>query len=64
MGYDGTQSLAVLQAAPGYRNAPLNTVIYKKNSKEWQQNPGWRPSNNGDITGQSIDDYYFSKDKK
>jgi len=63
-GYDGTQSLGVLQAAPGYRNSSLSTVIYKKNSKAWDQNPGWRPSNNGDITGQSIDDYYFSKDKK
>ena len=62
-GYDGSQSLGVLQAAPGFRNAPMDTVIYKKGSKEWDQNPGWRPSDGGDITGNSIDLYYFGAPK-
>lgn len=63
-GYDGSQSLGVLQAAPAFRDAPLSTIIYKKGSDQWNQNPGWRPRSGGDITGQSIDNYYFGRAPK
>lgn len=57
-GYEGQVSLGVMQAAPAYANASPNTVIYKKGSAAWEQNPGWRPSDGGDITVASIDNYY------
>jgi hypothetical protein len=57
-GYKGQVSLGVMQAAPAFANASPNTVIYKKGSKAWEQNPGWRPAEGGDITVASIDAYY------
>lgn len=57
-GYDGSFGLGIVQAAPAYRNASPDTVVYKKGSKEWKQNPGWRSRNNGDITKRSIENYY------
>ena len=56
-GYDGSYSLGILQAAPSKRNASPNTIIYKKGSDAWDQNPGWRDSS-GKITRASIDAYY------
>lgn len=56
--YSGKNSLAIMQAAPAYANASDDTVIYKKGSKAWKLNPGWRPANGGDITVKSINDYY------
>lgn len=57
-GYDGSVGLGILQAAPAYRDADPDTVIYKKGSKEWKMNKGWRSRNNGDITRRSIEAYY------
>ena len=57
-GYDGSYGLGIIQAAPAFRNASPETVVYKKNSKEWKQNPGWRPRSGGDITKRSIENYY------
>lgn len=57
-GYDGSFGLGIVQAAPAYRNASPDTVIYKKGSKEWKQNPGWRSAGGGDITKRSIENYY------
>lgn len=57
-GYEGNNSLGIMQAAPAYANAAPDDVIYKKGSKAWEQNPGWRPSDGGDITVASINDYY------
>jgi hypothetical protein len=56
--YDGNTGLGILQAAPAFRNADPDTVIYKKGSKAWQQNKGWRSRGNGDITKRSIEAYY------
>ena len=60
-GYDGSVPLAILQAAPNklddIKNNP-DTVIYKKGSKAWKQNPNWRTEGDGDITGQSVMDYF------
>lgn len=56
--YQGDNSLGIMQAAPAYANADLNDVIYKKGSKAWEQNPGWRPKDGGDITVSSINAYY------
>jgi hypothetical protein len=56
--YDGSYGLGIMQAAPAYRKASSDTVIYKKGSKEWKQNPGWRSFDNGDITKESIEAYY------
>ncbi len=57
-GYDGSYGLGIIQAAPAFRNASPDTVVYKKNSKAWKQNPGWRPRGGGDITKRSIENYY------
>ena len=56
-GYDGSQSLGLLNAAPGYASRSPDTIVYKKGSKAWQQNPGWRDSN-GNITVSSINRFY------
>lgn len=56
--YSGKNSLGIMQAAPAYANASEDTVVYKKGSKAWEQNPGWRPSSGGDITVGSINNYY------
>jgi hypothetical protein len=56
--YSGGNSLGIMQAAPAYANADPTDVIYKKGSKAWEQNPGWRPSDGGDITVESINAYY------
>lgn len=56
--YSGKNSLAIMQAAPSYANKSPDTVVYKKGSKAWEQNPGWRPDDGGDITIKSINDFY------
>ena len=56
--YDGSFGLGIVQAAPAYRKSSPDTVVYKKGSKEWKMNPGWRGPNNGDITKRSIEAYY------
>ncbi len=56
--YDGSYSLGILQAAPAKRNASPETIIYRKGSKAWKQNPGWRDPKTGHITRASIDAYY------
>jgi hypothetical protein len=57
-GYSGKVSLGTMQAAPAFANADPDTVVYKRGSKAWEQNPGWRPQGGGDITVASIDNYY------
>lgn len=56
--YKGGNSLGIMQAAPAFANASEDTVVYKKGSKAWEQNPGWRPKSGGDITVASINAYY------
>ena len=56
--YSPEMSLAILQAAPKYRNESEDFVVYKKGSKAWKANPGWRPKGDGDITVGSIKAYY------
>lgn len=45
-------------AAPAFIGAPPGTVVYKKGSKAWQDNPAWRPADGGDITNDSIAAFY------
>lgn len=56
--YKGTVPLAVMHAAPALANKSPDSVAYKKGSKAWEQNPGWRPKDGGDITLKSITEYY------
>lgn len=58
-GYDGTYSLGVLQAAPSFRNASDDTVIYtkKKDPKVFKLNPSWFDED-GNATVASINKYY------
>lgn len=56
--YDGSYGLGIVQAAPAYRKSSPDTVVYKKDSAAWKQNPGWRSSKNGPITKRSIEAYY------
>ena len=56
--YDGSYGLGIVQAAPAYRKSAPETVVYKKGSAAWKQNPGWRSSNDGPITKRSIEAYY------
>ena len=37
-------------AGGGFVGKPDSTVVYKKDSPGWQQNPAWRPKDGGDIT--------------
>lgn len=41
-------------AAPAFIGASDSTVVYPKGSKAWEQNRGWRPADDGDITAGSI----------
>lgn len=56
-GNNAKGKLAMLQAAPAYANDPDDTIIYKKGSRAWRLNPGWR-DDGGDITVGSIKNYY------
>lgn len=51
-------------AAPSYVGAPDGTVVYPKGGKAWEQNPGWRPPDGGDITAGSIRATLLRKLKK
>lgn len=56
-GYDGEAPLGLVIAAPGYRNASPDTVVYKAGSKEAKANPGWLDSS-GNATVASITEFY------
>lgn len=45
-------------AAPAFIGKSPETVVYRKGSKEWEQNPAWRPPGGGDITVASIQRFY------
>lgn len=49
---------AMAVAAPTFVGKPDTDVVYPKGSKAWEQNPGWRPPDGGDITVGSIKAYY------
>jgi hypothetical protein len=55
--YDGEAPLGLVIAAPGYRNASPDTVVYKAGSKEAKANPGWLDSS-GNATVASITEFY------
>lgn len=59
--YDGSNALGIMQGAPAFASASPDTVVYKKGSAAWKQNPGWRPKNGGHITVASINNYYNRK---
>lgn len=56
-GYQG-EGLGIMQAAPAYRAAEDDDVIYDVDSAAWGANPGWRSGGTGPITKASINDYY------
>jgi len=55
--YDGEAPLGLVIAAPGYRNASPDTVVYEAGSKEAKANPGWLDSS-GNATVASITKFY------
>jgi hypothetical protein len=55
--YDGSAPLGLLVAAPGYRDAAPETVVYKKGSKKLKKNPGWAGAD-GNATVASITEFY------
>lgn len=56
-GYQG-EGLGIMQAAPAYRDAGDDDVIYDVGSAAWDVNPGWRAGGDGPITKASINNYY------
>ena len=56
-GYDGDAPLGLVIAAPGFRNASPNTVVYEAGSKEARANPKWLNAR-GDATVASITEFY------
>jgi hypothetical protein len=54
------EDYAMAVAAPGYIGKPEDTVItqYAEGTKEWKQNPGWRPKGGGPITVGSVLAFY------
>lgn len=56
-GYDGEAPLGLVIAAPGYRNASPDTIVYEAGSKEAKANPGWLDSS-GNATVASITEFY------
>ena len=56
-GYDGSAPLGLLVAAPGYRDAAPDTVVYKKGSKQLAKNPKWAGAD-GNATVASITEFY------
>ena len=56
--YNGDNHLGIMQAAPAYAGRSGGSVIYARGSAAWRQNPGWRPAGDGDITVDSINNYY------
>lgn len=56
--YDGSNHLGIMQAAPAYASRSGGSIIYARGSAAWRQNPGWRPADGGDITVDSINNYY------
>ena len=58
-GYDGTYALGILQAAPKYRKASPDTVVYTKkdNPDVFEKNEKWFDKN-GNATVASINSYY------
>ena len=56
-GYDGKAPLGLVVAAPGYRNASPDTVVYEAGSAEAKANPGWLDSS-GNATVASITEFY------
>jgi hypothetical protein len=55
--YDGSAPLGLLVAAPGYRDAAPDSVVYEKGSKELEKNPGWAGAD-GNATVASITEFY------
>ena len=56
--YSGDNHLGMMQAAPAYASRSAGSVVYPIGTAAYRKNPGWRPSNGGHITVQSINDYY------
>ena len=56
---DSPQSDYILAvAAPAFIGRPAHSIVYRKGTKAWKQNPGWRPADGGDITVGSIQAFY------
>jgi len=51
-------------AAPAFIGKSPETVVYRKGTKEWEQNPAWRSPGGGDITVDSIGRFYRAGGKE
>ena len=61
---DSPQSDYILAvAAPAFIGRPPHAIVYRKGTKAWEQNPGWRPADGGDITVGSIQAFYEREGK-
>lgn len=56
-GYDGSATIGLMLAAPGFRNASPDTVVYEKGSSKLIANPGWAGPD-GNATVASITEFY------
>lgn len=56
--YSSDNRLGIMQAAPAFANRAPEDLVYGKDTKAWEKNPGWRELNNGPITVRSINSYY------
>ena len=56
-GYDGSATIGVMLAAPGFRDASPDTVVYKKGDDKLESNPGWAGPD-GNATVRSITEFY------
>jgi len=56
-GYDGSATIGLMLAAPGFRNASPDTVVYEKGSSKLEANPGWAGPD-GNATVASITEFY------
>lgn len=52
--------LGIIQAAPGLYGKPLDTEVYRRGTRAWDLNPGWRGPD-GRITIRSINNYYNNR---
>jgi len=59
--YNGKVPLSIVHAAPAFAGASDDTVVYRRGTPEWEQNPPWRPADGGDITVASIENYYRNR---
>lgn len=56
--FANSTGVGIIQAAPAYRKASPDTVIYEVGSPAWKANPSWREGEDGPITVRSVNELY------